>query len=303
MTVEAQDQDPGEQSLPEFSRAQTAPAFAKGLVGNGQVSEDRKKESLRTRALAAEVCPPGQRREGELAPEREALHQTRDREDVAEPRKGLLRRHLLGFFVGLFIFILAAAAGYLYWNYARHFQSTDDAFIAARQFAIAPKVSGYLTAVPVTDNQHLAAGDVIARIDDRDYRTATDQAEAAAARAQANIQNIDAQVSVQQAQISASQAQEEQAQAALVFAKQQATRYQDLAKNGYGSVQNAQQSSSQLRQQQAALENAQAAVKVAERQVEALRAQHESAVAGLAQAEAQRDQAQLNLSYTVVTAS
>jgi hypothetical protein len=53
---------------------------------------------------------------------------------------------------------------------AKHFQSTDDAFIAARQTALVPKVSGYITAVPLTDDEHVATGDVIARIDDRDYR-------------------------------------------------------------------------------------------------------------------------------------
>ncbi len=119
-----------------------------------------------------------------------------------KPRPGLLRRHPLAFVLGLFLLTLALAAGYLFWDYSRHFQSTDDAFIAARQFSIAPKVSGYITAVPVTDNQHVAAGDVIARIDDRDYRIALDQAQAQVAVAQANIQNIDAQISVQQAQIS-----------------------------------------------------------------------------------------------------
>ena len=119
--------------------------------------------------------------------------------------------------------LLAAAlgGGYLYLDYARHFQSTDDAFIAARQSSLAPKVSGYLTAVPVTDNQHVKAGDVIARIDDRDYRTALDQVEAQVAAAHASIENIDAQLDVQQAQISANQAQVDQAQAALVFAEQQ----------------------------------------------------------------------------------
>jgi membrane fusion protein, multidrug efflux system len=93
--------------------------------------------------------------------------------------------------------------GGAYWDHARHFETTDDAFIAARQFPIAPKVSGYVTAVPVTDNQHVAAGDVIARIDDRDYRAALDQAQAQEANAEAGIRNIDAQISVQQAQISA----------------------------------------------------------------------------------------------------
>ena len=163
--------------------------------------------------------------------------------------------------------------------------------------------SGYITAVPVTDNQHVAAGDVIARIDDRDYRIALDQARGASGGAQASIENIDAQINVQQAQISANEAQVEQAQAALVFAQQQAARYQDLAQKGSGTVQNAQQYSSQLRQQQAALASAQATLKLAQRQIEALKAQRNSAVASLAQAKAQRDQAQLNLSYTTVTAA
>src|SRR6266851_1565685 len=169
--------------------------------------------------------------------------------------------------------------------------------------ALAPKVSGYLTAVPVTDNQHVKAGDVIARIDDRDYRTALDQAEAQVAAAQASIENIDAQLDVQQAQIAANQAQVDQAQAALVFAEQQAARYEHLGQTGYGTVQNEQQYTSQLHQQQAALASAQATLKLAQRQVEALKAQRNSAVASLRQAEAQRDQAELNLSYTTVTAA
>ena len=65
-----------------------------------------------------------------------------------------------------------AGGGYLYWDNAQRYETTDDAFIASRQFSIAPKVPGYLIAVPVTDNQHVVAGQVIARIDDRDYRTA-----------------------------------------------------------------------------------------------------------------------------------
>jgi membrane fusion protein, multidrug efflux system len=144
---------------------------------------------------------------------------------------------------------------------------------------------------------------VIARIDDRDYRIALDQADAQVAAAQASIENIDAQLDVQQAQISANEAQVDQAQAALVFAEQQDARYQTLAQKGSGTVQNAQQYSSQLRQQQAALASAQATLKLAQRQVEALKAQRNSAVASLAQAKAQRDQAQLNLSYTTVTAA
>ena len=217
-------------------------------------------------------------------------------------RNGLLHRPLV-LAIGAVLLAAALGGGYVYLDYAKHFQSTDDAFVAARQTALAPKVSGYLTAVPVTDNEHVAAGDVIARIDDRDYRIALEQAEAQVAAAQAGIDNIDAQLQVQQAQISANEAQVDQAQAALVFAQQQAQRYQHLAHTGFGTVQNDQQWNSQQHQQEAALRSAQATLKLSQRQIEALKAQRNSALANLAQAQAQRDQAELNLSYTTVTAA
>jgi membrane fusion protein, multidrug efflux system len=220
-----------------------------------------------------------------------------------EGQKRRLRRRRVQIALGLLCSLVVAAAGYLYWDNARRFETTDDAFIAARQYAIAPKVSGYLTAVPVTDNQHVVAGAVIARIDDRDYRTALAQAEAQLAAAQANIESIDAQIAVQQAQVAQNEAQVQQADASLVFAQQQATRFQYLAHAGAGSVQSQQQYDSQLSQQQAALKSAQAALVSAQRQVTALKAQRSTAEAQVAQATAQRDQAQLNLSYTTVTAA
>jgi membrane fusion protein (multidrug efflux system) len=218
-------------------------------------------------------------------------------------RDSFLRRRPIVSSIGAVLLASAVAGGYLYMDYSGHFESTDDAFIAARQSAIAPKVSGYITAVPVTDNEHVVAGQVIAHLDDRDYRVALAQAEAQVAAARASIENIDAQLDVQQAQIAANQAQLDQAQAALVFAQQQAARYQHLEQSGYGTVQNSEQYTSQLHQQQSAVLSAKATFNLAQRQVEALKAQRKSADASLAQAEAQRDQAQLNLSYTTVTAA
>jgi membrane fusion protein (multidrug efflux system) len=218
-------------------------------------------------------------------------------------QRGFLRRRPVLSAIGAVLLTCVLGGGYVYVDQLQHFQSTDDAFIAARQSSLAPKVSGYITAVPVTDNQHVAAGDVIARIDDRDYRIALEQAEAQVAAAQASIENISAQLEVQNAQINANQAQVDQAQAVLVFAQQQAARYQHLEQTGYGTVQNSEQYTSQLRQQQAALQSAQATLNLAQRQVESLKAQRKSAIANLAQAQAQRDQAQLNLSYTTVTAA
>ena len=217
--------------------------------------------------------------------------------------RSFLRRHPLASGVGFALLVGATVAGGMYWDYARHFQATDDAFIAARQFAVAPKVPGYLTAVPVTDNQHVVAGEPIARIDQRDYRVALAQAEAEVAAAQAGIDDIDAQIDVQNAQVAASKATLAQNQSKLVYAQQQAERYGTLTKEGWSSQQTGELAEAELYQQRAAVGNSQASVTVAQRQFEALKAQRATATARLQQAEAQRDQAKLNLSYTIVSAA
>jgi membrane fusion protein (multidrug efflux system) len=289
---------------------QSDPASPGGPVGNNPASSQSLKEWwLEARTPPRQDRPAAKRQNPEPPPEVEPPAEVKEEHphetdaNSGKPRTAPRHRQTIAV-VGSVLFALAAGiGGYTYWNYAQHFESTDDAFIAARQIAIAPKVPGYITEVPVTDNQHVAAGAAIARIDDRDYRIALDQANAQVAAAQASIQNTDAQIVVQQAQVNASQAQVEQVQAALVFAQQQATRYEDLARKDVGTVQAAQQFRSQLLQQQAALKSAQAALVVARRQIDSLKAQRSSAEASLAQANAQRDQAQLNLSYTTVTAA
>jgi membrane fusion protein, multidrug efflux system len=205
--------------------------------GDQTLSEEPQSESAPVRGKREAHRPAADEAPGLRAPARP--EQPFEADDDLEPqehggsgeaRKSWLRRHPIAVALGLLCLLLALPAGYLYWDYTSHFETTDDAYIAARQFAIALEVSGYITAVPVTDNEHVAAGAVIARIDDRPYRAALAQAEAQMAAAQANIENINAQMSVQQAQIAADQAQLAQQQAALVFAQQQATRYQYLAK-------------------------------------------------------------------------
>jgi len=217
-------------------------------------------------------------------------------------RKSFLRRHPLMAGAGLIALLLAGAATYVYWDNASHFESTDDAFIAARQFAIAPKVAGYVTAVPVTDNQHVNKGDVIARIDQRDYLTALAQAQAQVAGAEAGIHNIDTQIATQDAQIAANQAQVAQAQANMELARVTWGRDQPLVKQGWATAQQGTTDVQTLKAQQSAVDSAQAALKVAQRQIDTLRAQRTSQEATLAQAQAQLDQAKLNLSYTTVTA-
>jgi membrane fusion protein, multidrug efflux system len=219
-----------------------------------------------------------------------------------KPRKSFLRRRPLMAGAGLIALLVAGAAAYVYWDNSSHFESTDDAFIAARQFAIAPKVAGYVVAVPVTDNQHVNKGDVIAKIDQRDYLTALAQAQAQVAGAEAGIHNIDTQIATQDAQIAANQAQVAQAQANMELARVTWGRDQPLVKQGWATAQQGTTDVQTLKAQQSAVDSAQAALKVAQRQIDTLRAQRTSQEATLAQAQAQLDQAKLNLSYTTVTA-
>jgi multidrug resistance efflux pump len=174
--------------------------------------------------------------------------------------------------------------------------------VRAYVITMAPEVAGRIVELHVVDNKYVRRGDLLMVIDPTNYSISVSQAEAAVQQAQASVQNIDAQITVQQAQINANQAQLDQAQAVLVFAGQQAARYQTLAKDGYGSVQNAQQFTSQLHQQEAAVQTARQNLVLAQRQVESLKAQRVSAEATLAQAGAQLRQAHVNLERTRILA-
>jgi membrane fusion protein, multidrug efflux system len=294
MARRANDRDDGQQQVLDAPEPRSKPI-------RFSIRDDRRTaDALRDRALRDDLP----HEEPPVQPET-TLRRAPEAEDESgeKDRANLLRRHPMAAVAAVMLLALIVAGGYLFLDHTRRFESTDDAFIESRQFAVAPKVAGYLTAVPVTDNQHVSANDVIARIDERDYRIALEQAEAQVAAAQASIRSIDAQIVVQQAQIEAAQAQVARAQAALKFSQEDAARYRDLAKTGVGPVQQAQQAESKRQQDQASLADAQAALTVARRQIESLKAQRSNAEASLAQAQAQRDQAKLNLSYTTVTAA
>ena len=246
---------------------------------------------------AREAVPEG---EGAEAPD-----PAEDEADETEARRpSVLRRHPWWFVLGGLAVVALGVATFVYWRiYLHPYETTDDAFVDARSFTIAPKVGGYVVAVPVTDNQHVEPGDTLFRIDPRDYRVALAQAEAQVQAGEAAIRNVDAQIEAQRAQIEVARAQVETAQAALKFAEEDAARYQKLAERGAGTIQQSQSSTSTLQQRQASLTSAEASVVAARQQVGSLQAQRASAEAQLAQAKAQRDQAKLNLGYTTVTAA
>ena len=204
---------------------------------------------------------------------------------------------------GALLFVAAAAGcGNYYWTIGRFLVSTDDAYVQAHSVLISPKVSGYISEVPVDDNQAVKAGQVIARIDPRDYDTALDQARANVAAAQASIETLNQQIAQQRLVVEQDRQQVASDQAALVYSQQDYQRYTILAKDGYGTVQRAQQAQADIREKDAMQQHDIAVVAAAEKQIGVFEAQLAQANATLAQQQAMEHQAELNLSYTAITA-
>jgi len=227
-------------------------------------------------------------------------------EEPAKKGEGIrtkVRNHPIAFAAGSIVLIACIVGGILWYLNSRHYTSTDDAFIDGRPISINLQVTGSIVAVPVTDNQMVKVGDLLIKIDDRDYRAAVDLAQSQIEQAQANVDSFSAQIFAQESQITQTETQVTQAEATRDFSKDQDKRYQDLAQTGAGTVQRAQQATSELRANSAALGSTRAANKVAERQINVLNAQRKNARAQLAQAQAQKAAADANLTRTQLYAT
>jgi membrane fusion protein (multidrug efflux system) len=217
----------------------------------------------------------------------------------AAPAKNHLRRTLMAA-AGLAALAAGAYYGWDYWTVGRFQVSTDDAYVQADNTTIAPKVSGYLAEVLVGDNEAVKAGQVLARIDDRDYRVALDQAKADVAAAQAAAASKEAAIDAQQSAIDVANAIIQVDQASETFAEQENKRYTDLATTGFGSVQNAQQAASRIAGSRASVVRDQAALNSAIKQLALQKAELMQAQAVVARTEAARSQAELNLGYSAI---
>jgi len=206
---------------------------------------------------------------------------------------------------GLLLLGTLAAAGYYgerYWAVGQYLESTDDAYVKADFTVIAPKVAGYIADVLVADNEQVKAGQVLAHIDDRDFRTALDQARADVTAAEAAIRNLDAQVELQQSIIEQQKANIAAAEAASKFAEADQARYRNLMQSGFGSVQRAQQTAAASSEKQAALQGSRAALTAAQKKIDVLTTERAQLAAQAARDRAVEQQAELNLSYTTITA-
>jgi membrane fusion protein (multidrug efflux system) len=180
--------------------------------------------------------------------------------------------------------------------------TTNDAYVTADFTVVSPRVAGQVTVLSVDDNQVVHQGQLLAQIDDRDYKAAVASAEANVASAKAAIDNASANIVQQQSVIEQANAALTAARANYTFARADYNRYTDLASRGAGSVQNAQQAQSRIDTAQADVSRNEATVKAARQQVAVLQSDRERAQASLGQALATLDTAHLNLSWTRIVA-
>jgi membrane fusion protein, multidrug efflux system len=196
----------------------------------------------------------------------------------------------------------AADFGHYYLTTGRYLETTDDAYVKADSTIIAPKVSGHVAKVLVGDNQPVKAGQLLAQIDERDFSAALNQARAEVAAAEAAVKNLNAQIELQEPLIQQQAAEVDAAEANLKFAQEERTRYDALMKSGSGTVQRAQQTDAALRAQLAQLQQGKSGLIAASKKIEVLGTERAKAIAQLDRARAVEQQAELNLSYTKITA-
>ncbi|OZI53996.1 HlyD family secretion protein [Bordetella genomosp. 4] len=181
-------------------------------------------------------------------------------------------------------------------------QSTDDAYIRADITSVAPQVAGLVTHVLVEENETVKAGQLLARIDDRDYELAVRSAKATLASAQASADALKAQATVQQSVIHQASATLNADQANLKLARADFNRYSSLAADGSGTIQARQQAQARLRVQEAQHEKNRAIHQAETERLTILQADLQRAAAAVEQAKAAVAQAELNLSYTHIVA-
>jgi membrane fusion protein (multidrug efflux system) len=208
---------------------------------------------------------------------------------------------------GVALIAIVAAIGIVWYGthwltVGRYLQETDDAYVGGNITVISAKVPGYIEQVTVADNQAVHAGDVLARLDDRDYRAALAKADAAVTAQQALLANLDATRELQQAVIAQARAGISASRAETDRAHEDQQRYQHLSANAAVSLQSAQKADASYKQALADDQKTQAGLVASTRELDVIGARKQQAQAALAQAIADRDIAKLNLEYTVLRA-
>jgi membrane fusion protein (multidrug efflux system) len=226
---------------------------------------------------------------------------SRDTAAAVKARPRLSRRAAIA--LGLAVTGAGAAwFGYDWWTRGRFFQSTDDAYVGGNVTAIAPHVAGFVAEIAVQDNQRVAAGQLLIRLDPSDYQAALDHAQAALQARLAALADLHARRTLQQSTIQQATADLAAKTARAAFSRTDAHRYALLAETAAGSRQDAQRSTDLDQEAQAAVDSAHAGLDAAKQQLIVLDAQIKQSEAEMKQAQADLATARLNLGYTEIRA-
>ena len=230
----------------------------------------------------------------------------------ASPRSGsagkkIRSRNLSRRRLALLAFLVLAVGaggwfGYGWWTVGRFTVSTDDAYVQAYNATLAAKVAGYISGVAVTDNAFVHAGDVIATIDDGDYRLAVESARGKVATQEAMITRIGHQIAAQEAAVEQSKTQLVSAQAGAKRMELELERQIALVARDASSRQLLEQAQANRDQAVAAVQGAQAAIASAAANVDVLKGQQQEAASTLDELKTALAKAERDLSFTVIRA-
>ncbi|MBU2898131.1 HlyD family secretion protein [Vibrio hepatarius] len=192
-------------------------------------------------------------------------------------------------------------AGY-WFGYARHFESTDNAYLQGDITIIRPKVSGYIATSFVSDNQKVKKGDLLVELDARDYVTELEQAKAHLAVSKSSIDNLTAQKTLQKSQILQAESRVDSAKAEYQRSTQQVERSRSLLTKNYASQDEVDDMIAQQKVALAELNEANANLVSAHDQLLVIDSDIHQAEASVVESKIDVDRAELNLSYTKIYA-
>ncbi len=175
-----------------------------------------------------EQKPDPQQDQKSAPPEAEGEHEEKQPEKPKPPlrerARNYARTHPATLLVGGIVVVVAAIGAVLLWNYLDSYESTDDAQVDGHLNSIAPRIAGTITAVYVDNNQMVKAGQVLADLDQTDYRTELSQARASAAQARAQLAaenpNVPITETTNRTSISTTEADVRSAEASVASAQQ-----------------------------------------------------------------------------------
>ena len=204
--------------------------------------------------------------------------------------------------LALALICAAAFFGWRWFTEGRFVESTDDAYVDGDITNLSPKVSGTVVEVAAGDNQAVSAGQVLVRIDDRDYRAKVAEVRAQLAARRATLEQLDEKVAVQRAVQAQAGAGISAARADLTRSRQDLERATRLVRDDFVSRQRYDTQAAEAAKAEAGLKGSNAQAEAARRQIAVLDGDRTVAEAQVAQAAAQLEVAEADLAATVIAA-